>query len=53
MKIVIGSDHNGSKIKSEIIEYLKENGYINDENYVDRYIKNVLRLKECFCQFAK
>lgn len=31
----------------EIIEYLKENGYINDENYVDRYIKNVLRLKEC------
>lgn len=26
MKIVIGSDHNGSKIKSEIIEYLKNKG---------------------------
>lgn len=31
----------------EIIEYLKENEYINDENYVSRYMQNVLKLKEC------
>lgn len=30
----------------EIIEYLKENDYINDEFYVDRYIKNIMKLKE-------
>lgn len=29
----------------EIIEYLKENDYINDEKYVERYIQNVMRLK--------
>ena len=29
----------------EIIEYFKENDYINDEKYVERYIQNVMRLK--------
>lgn len=32
---------------NEIIEYLKENDYLNDENYVERYIQNVMRLKNC------
>ena len=27
MKIALGSDHGGSKLKNEIISYLKENGY--------------------------
>lgn len=31
----------------EIIEYLKENDYINDEKYVEKYIQNVMRLKNC------
>ena len=31
----------------EIIEYLKENEYINDENYIERYIQNIMRLKQC------
>ena len=31
----------------QIVEYLKENGYINDEVYVEKYIKNVTRLKAC------
>lgn len=31
----------------EIIEYLKENSYIDDEIYVDKYIKNVMKLKKC------
>ena len=31
----------------EIIEYLKENDYINDEKYVPKYIQNVMRLKTC------
>ena len=31
----------------QIVEYLKENGYINDEVYVEKYIKNVMRLKAC------
>ena len=31
----------------QIVEYLKENGYINDEVYVEKYIKNVMRLKSC------
>ena len=31
----------------EIIEYLIENGYLNDENYVERYIQNVMKLKNC------
>lgn len=31
----------------EIIFYLKENQYIDDELYVDKYIKNVMRLKKC------
>lgn len=30
----------------EIIEYLKENEYINDSIYVEKYIKNVMRLKK-------
>lgn len=31
----------------EIIEYLKDNSYIDDENYVCKYIQNVMRLKKC------
>lgn len=31
----------------EIIRYLKENGYINDEIYIDKYIKNIMKLKNC------
>ena len=31
----------------EIIDYLKENEYINDKVYVERYIENVKRLKKC------
>lgn len=31
----------------QIVEYLKENGYINDEVYIEKYIKNVTRLKAC------
>ena len=31
----------------EIIDYLKENNYINDEIYVEKYIQNVMRLKNC------
>ena len=31
----------------EIIEYLKENEYINDEKYIVKYIQNVIRLKNC------
>lgn len=31
----------------EIIEYLKDNSYIDDENYVYKYIQNVMRLKKC------
>ncbi len=30
----------------EIIQYLKENDYINDEIYVQKYIQNVKRLKQ-------
>lgn len=29
----------------EIIEYLTENGYLNDKKYVEKYISNVMRLK--------
>ena len=29
----------------EIIEYLKENNYINDKVYVEKYIQNTIRLK--------
>lgn len=29
----------------EIIEYLKENEYINDQKYVEKYIQNIMRLK--------
>ena len=32
---------------NEIIDYLKENEYINDEKYVVKYIQNVMRLKNC------
>lgn len=31
----------------EIIEYLKENEYLNDEKYVIKYIQNIMRLKNC------
>lgn len=31
----------------EILEYLKENNYINDDIYVEKYIKNIMRLKYC------
>ena len=31
----------------EIIEYLTEAGYINDEIYVQKYIQNVIKLKKC------
>lgn len=30
----------------EIVEYLKENEYINDERYVEKYINNLMRLKK-------
>ena len=33
------------KEKIEIIEYLAENNYINDKVYVEKYIQNVMRLK--------
>ena len=29
----------------EIIDYLQENTYLNDEKYVEKYIQNVMRLK--------
>lgn len=29
----------------EIIEYLKENNYVNDKVYVEKYIQNTIRLK--------
>lgn len=29
----------------EIIAYLQENAYLNDEKYVEKYIQNVMRLK--------
>lgn len=35
------------EIIDEIIDYLKENEYINDEVYVERYIQNIMRLKNC------
>lgn len=35
------------EVIDEIVESLKENGYIDDENYVDKYIKNVMRLRNC------
>jgi regulatory protein len=31
----------------EIIEYLKETNFINDKNYVDKYIIEVKKLKKC------
>ena len=31
----------------KILEYLKENDYINDEKYIEKYIQNVMRLKNC------
>lgn len=31
----------------EIMEYLKENKYIDDEAYATRYIKNIMNLKSC------
>ncbi|MBQ9267871.1 MAG: RecX family transcriptional regulator [Clostridia bacterium] len=31
----------------EIIEYLTEAGYINDEVYVQKYNQNVIKLKKC------
>ena len=31
----------------QIINYLKENEYLNDESYVEKYIQNVMRLKCC------
>lgn len=31
----------------EIIDYLKENDYIDDEKYVERFIQNVIKLKNC------
>lgn len=30
----------------QIIEYLKENEYINDIKYVDKYINNIMKLKK-------
>ena len=33
------------ELTESILEYLCENGYLNDENYVERYIQNVMRLK--------
>lgn len=30
----------------EVVEYLKENEYINDEKYVEKYIANVMKLKK-------
>ena len=29
----------------EIIDYLEENDYLNDRKYVEKYIKNIMRLK--------
>ena len=29
----------------EVIDYLKEAGYINDKNYAKKYVENTLRLK--------
>ena len=29
----------------EIVDYLKENDYLNDKRYVEKYIKNIMRLK--------
>lgn len=29
----------------EVIEYLKEAGYLNDDNYAKKYVENVLKLK--------
>lgn len=34
-----------SEYIEEIIEYLSENLYINDKKYVEKYIQNVMRLK--------
>lgn len=31
----------------EVIDYLKEGEYINDEIYVQKYIQNVIKLKKC------
>ena len=31
----------------EIIDYLEENDYLNDKKYVEKYIKNIMRLKSC------
>lgn len=31
----------------EIIEYLKENKYVDDEIYISKYINNIMRLKNC------
>lgn len=31
----------------EVVEYLKEAEYINDEIYVQKYIQNVVKLKKC------
>ncbi len=30
----------------EIIEYLSENNYINDDVYIDKHIQNIMRLKK-------
>lgn len=34
-----------SEYINEIIEYLSQNEYINDKKYVEKYIQNVMRLK--------
>ena len=31
----------------EAITYLKENEYINDERYIEKYIQNIIKLKRC------
>ena len=31
----------------EVIDYLKESDYINDEIYIQKYIQNVIKLKKC------
>lgn len=37
----------------EVIAYLEENGYLDDEKYVMKYILNVIKLKKCSIQEIK
>jgi regulatory protein len=32
---------------SDIIEYLKETEFIDDKKYVDKYLKDIIKLKKC------